>query len=660
MDNVQIAEVLPLKLNLEQGFYYKIPLLLKDRAAVGKRVAIPFRNKRKVGIVLDIFCESTLKELKEIEEVLDPIPILSEAVLSLARWIARYYLCSIGTIVSHIVPARVSPKKIVSFLNDVPVFNTILEEKNIGDGKLIKPILFHYYDIKERDLYYFQMIESIIQGGRQVLVLVPDQFSSSELKKKLVKKYGKSLVTFSQKVSSAQKYLRFLTVQSNDIKIVIGTRSSIFLPFRKLGLVIVEREESTLYKEERMPRYHAREVALARGLLESFQVILGSPAPSLESYRWGLGENYLLKTQKQQVLTEQNELLQTIFVDLEKEKSFQRVISYKLQELIAQCLREKKGIVLFLNRRGFAGYIYCGKCGKVLKCPYCNSLMSYRKGGNRGFLICSKCEKKIDENWNCPTCGEKSLKPMGFGTQYVEDIIHRMFPKAAVQCFDSDTAPNIKVQQQILRKYKSGEIDILIGTQLLINRLDFQHTALTGFILIDHLLNIPDYHSAENTFQLVLQVSLKLREQKKAKILLIQTCQPEHHTLLALKEWNYSLFYQNEMALREELEYPPFSRIIKIGFIGADRELVKKEAQEFREFIEQSAISSLVGRGVLLRDDKLFRINEMGDSEVSFLFKIKEQNKKFEEVRKLLHPFILKYQRNKVKLIIDVEPIKLY
>lgn len=660
MEDVQIAEVLPLKLNLEQGFYYQIPLPLKDKAAVGKRVTIPFRNKKKVGIILDIFCESTIKELKEIEEILDPIPILSEAVLSLAKWITGYYLCSIGTIISHIIPAKVSPKKVISFLNDFPILNSILEEKNIGDGKLIKPILFHYYNIKERDLYYFQMIENAIQEGRQVLVLVPDQFSNSELKKKLVKKYGKYLVTFNQNVSSAQKYLRFLTVQSNDIKIVIGTRSSIFLPFRKLGLVIVEREESSLYKEERMPRYHAREVALARGLLESFQVILGSPAPSLESYRQGLNKNYILKTQKQQILTEQNKLLQTIFVDLEEEKSFQRVISYKLQELIAQCLREKKGIALFLNRRGFAGYIYCRKCGQVLKCLHCNSLISYRKSGNRGLFICSKCGKKIEENWNCPTCGEKSLNPMGFGTQYVEDVIHRMFPKAAVQCFDSDTAPNIKTQQQILRKYKSGEIDVLIGTQLLINRLDFQHTALAGFILIDHLLNIPDYHSAENTFQLVLRVTSELREQKKAKILLIQTCQPEHHALLALKEWNYSLFYQNEMALREELGYPPFSKIIKIGFIGADRELVRKEAQEFREFMEQSAISSLVGRSVLFRDDKLFRINEMGDSQICFLLKIKEQNKNFEEVRKLLHPFILKYKRNKVKLIIDIEPIKLY
>ncbi|HOF03146.1 MAG TPA: primosomal protein N' [Atribacterota bacterium] len=660
MNNQKIAEVLPLKLNLNHGFYYLIPEHLKGEVEAGKRVIIPFRNKKKVGIILTVSTETEFRDLKEIEEVLDPVPLLSKEVLALTSWIADYYLCPRGTIISLIAPTQIFTKKIAALVERNSLIKPVMPKRLTGSNDSAEPILFQYRSFKERDLYYLHLIENTIEQDRQVLILIPDQFSAGGLKKRLTKIYGKSLAFFDKKVSTTQKYLRFLSVQQDDLKVVIGTRSSIFLPFGRLGLIIVEREESPLYKEERAPHYHAREVALARGLAEPCQVILGSPAPSLESYWQSSKKNYSLKTREDHNDTVQKSFLTTYVVDLEKEKSFQRVISYQLQELISRNLQEKKGIVLFLNRRGFAGYIFCAHCGQVLKCTHCNSLLSYIKEGNKRFILCPKCGEKVPENRLCPRCGEKALKPMGFGTQYVADIVRRMFPKAVVQCFDSDIAPNLRIQQQLLNRFKKREIDILIGTQLLSGKLDYQKVELMGFILIDHLLNIPDYRSAEITFQLMYQIALNLEEQKKPKTLLIQTCQPEHHSLQAIKKLNYPLFYQQEIELRKELEYPPFTRMIKVDFIGSGRESVKKEAQEFREFIGQSGIGPMVGRHIFLSEDNRIRTDQKGDNQLGFLLKILEKNHNFEKVRQILFPYILKYPKNKVKLMVNVEPLKLF
>ena len=687
MSNNNVAEVIPLKINLNHGFYYLIPLPLKGVAEVGKRVIIPFRNGKKVGIIVNIIESAEFQNLKEIEEVLDPVPILSREILLLTDWMAKYYLCPKGIILSSIIPHRVSAKKIGAFLSNgtiAEIFprrerniyriknsennNTIKDEQYnlfpsqsaLIDEKKYKPILFHYHSYRERDLYYVHAIMEAVEEGKQVLLLLPDQYSCKELKEKLAKKLGKSLAVFDKNVSQAEKYLRFIQVQNEILKVVIGTRSSIFLPFSNLGLIIVEQEGSTLYKEERTPRYHAREVAEKRGLLESAQVILASGTPSIESYWQGLSSDFYLKSKETISNTKEKRLLQTLLVDLEEEKSFQRVISFQLQQEIVQCLREKKGVVLFHRRRGFASYICCTHCGQVIKCPDCNSLLSYHEIEKKGFQICNKCGKRIPYSRYCPKCGEKTLKPMGFGTQYVEEIARRMFPRAVIQRFDRDVAPNLRIQQQLLKKFKEGEINILIATQLLFSRLNYQTVGLIGIILIDHLLNIPDYRSAEDTFQFVYQIALHLLEERTAKILLIQTCLPEHHSLQAIKELNYPLFYQREIMLRKELEYPPFTRIIKVDFSGVSEEHLKDSVQEFREFIKKFNSREATEKDIFFNDLHPLVVKDKGKSRVSFLIRVKNEKDNFERIREDLFPFVLKFQRNRVKLIVDVEPTKLY
>ncbi|MDD4895775.1 MAG: hypothetical protein PHS21_03285, partial [Atribacterota bacterium] len=209
-------------------------------------------------------------------------------------------------------------------------------------------------------------------------------------------------------------------------------------------------------------------------------------------------------------------------------------------------------------------------------------------------------------------------------------------------------------------RFQEGEIDILIGTQLLFQKLNFQQVYLVGFILVDHLLNIPDYRSAEITFQFIYRVILSLLEQKKPKILLIQTCQPEHHSLQGIKGLSYPLFYQKEITLRKELEYPPFTKIIRIDFAGASQDLVRKSALEFGEFIHKSDVWSIMGRDTVINEDNLLIVKDKGRNRVSLLVRIQNEKQNFEQVRKKMFPYVLKYQKHKVKLVIDVEPIRLY
>lgn len=682
MNSYKVAEVIPLKMNLNHGFHYLIPPSLKEMAEVGKRVTVPFRNNKKIGIITNIFEETELKNLKEIEDVLDPVPILSGKVLALIDWMSRYYFCPKGLVISSIIPYRISSKKIASILEDHSFnnrpfskeddkcnaininnyqHNSLSAEQALSIDKAGKPILFHYHSYRERDLYLINLIMKTIREKKQVLILIPDQFSCRRFREKLAKILGKSLVVFDKNASPSQKYLRFIAVQKEETKVVIGTRSNVFLPFLNLGLIIVEQEESALYKEERVPRYNAREVALTRGLLESVRVVLSSGAPSVESYWHGLNKKFLLKKRKNTLCPERKNYPETFLINLEEEKSFQKIISFQLQQQIVKYHKEERGIVLFFKRRGFASYISCTHCSQVLKCPNCNSLLSYHKEtGKRGIQICNKCGKRIQHSRICPKCGNPSLKPMGFGIKYIEEMVRQMFPKATIQCFDRDIAPSLREQTQLVNRFKKGEIDILITTNFLFRRIDYRQVGLVGFILIDSLLNIPDYKSAEDTYQFINQIALHLLEQKTEKSLLIQTYLPDHHSLQAVRSSGYSLFYQKEIALRKELEYPPFTKIVKIDFIGANESQIRESIQHLKDNISGSHLKDSIGKDIFLNDIYPVTVPDKNRVIASLLIRIKTEKKECEELEDLLYAYILNAQKRQVRLLVDVGPIKLY
>lgn len=684
MNKKNIAEVIPLNIHLDKGFHYLVPPHLEEMADIGKRVKIPFRNKKRIGVIIEIIGETDVKNIKEIEEVIDPFPVISREVLALTDWISKYYLYPKGTIINHIIPSQTSRKKIASFLvNNSDIKNTedsnmskILLKENVfhksnqpgtifGNKKFEnkndapKPLLFHYHNYKVRDRYYLEWIRKVVQQGKQVLILIPDQWCCTQLKKRMSEKYGKEFGIFDKKVNQTQKHLRFIRVERGDVKVVIGTRSNIYLPFQNLGLIIVEQENSLLYKEERAPRYNAREVALARGELGLFKVILGSFAPSIESYWQSKNQIYTIKTKKRLIQSHGN-FPEVHIVNMEEEKSFQRIISFRLQQQIIQCLKVKDKVVLFINRRGFANYMVCSQCGRVIKCPDCNHLLSHHIEGNTKWVVCHICGKKVAMEQTCPSCGKGEIKSLGVGTQYVETLIRKMFPRKEIQRLDIDIAPRINNQKKITNEFNQGKIDILIGTQLLFRELNYQHVGLLGFILADHLLNIPDYRSAELSFQFIYQLALNFADRKKSKELLIQTYQPKHHSLQAIEQLNYPLFYQKEMMIRNELEYPPFTKMIKIDFVGKIRDQVQKNAIDFINYTHQSGLASKFELGFQISRENLIIVKEKDKNRASFVLRINSKKQTMDCFKERLFHYISKYQSHDVKLVIDVDPMKMY
>ena len=666
MNRKNVAEVIPLKININKGFHYLIPPDMSETADIGKRVQVPFRNKKITGVISRIVSDTDIKNIKEIEEVIDPIPILSPEIFRLLDWISNYYLCPIGTIITHIVPARASRKKIDSYLQTAGkikknIFSYYKQESFTFDGAFsentddsLQEIFFHYKNFTIRNRYYQRCISKVIQQGKQVLILVPDQHCCGQFKKIISHKYGDLLGIFDRKVSQTQKYIRYLQVARGDIKIVIGTRSNVFLPFQNLGLVIVEQENSFLYKEERMPRYNARDVALKRGRSGLCPVILGSFAPSMESYWNVIKQRYIFKSEKRLSSACQN-YPEIQIVNLEEEKSFQKIISFQLQQKIIQCLKKDEKIILFHNRRGFAGYMICSQCGHVSKCPECNHLLACHVEGDTSFIVCHVCGTKVKMEKNCPECGNGKIKPLGFGTQHVEIFVKRMFPRATVQRLDVDIAPKAVIQRKIINQFKQGEIDILIGTQLVFRELDFQNVGMIGIILADCLLNLPDYKSAELTFQFMYQLALNLATKKELKNLIIQTYQPEHHSLQAIANMNYELFYEKEMMTREELDYPPFTKMIKIGFIGRKREKVKQSALDFLNYVSDSGLISKYDLGLQFKKENLVIVREKDKNRTDYVLKINSQKQDIGYLKRSLFQYILKFKSNDVKLVIDMD-----
>lgn len=685
MDKRNVAEVIPLGIKLNKTFHYLIPVEFKDKIDIGERVKVPFGNKKIAGLIINFLNNSDIRNLKQIEDILDPIPILSQELLNLVEWMAEYYICPKGTIINHIIPSKVSRKKVTSFFNqkkyqelynnsDKAINKNKDNSKNIIDqgllftGKSIapsyyknKPILFQYHSYEVRDRYYNQCIRKTLQEGKQVLILIPDRWSCVQLKKKLVEKYGGKIGIFDKKVDQSQKYLRYIEAQLGDIDIVVGTRSNIFLPFKNLGLIIIEQENSILYKEERIPRYNAKEVAIKRSIQNGSRVIMGSYAPDIESYSYATSANpeYIFRHERN--LTKYNLKIPKIqLINMEEEKSFQRVISFKLQQEIAHCLKEKKQIALFLNRRGFAGYLACSQCGHVLRCPECNHPLSYHVDGGSSTVICHVCKKTFKMIKNCPECGNGKIKPLGAGTQNVETLIKRMFPKSTIKRLDIDIASGISAQKKIINEFNKGEIDILIGTQIIFRQMNYNNVGLIGFILADHLLNLPDYRSAELSFQFISQLTIDLAERKEEKTIMIQTYQPEHHSLQSLVKLDYEGFYQKEMEIREELDYPPITKIIKIDFIGKTRENVKKNTNNFLNYINNSGLSSKYDLGSQLNKDNLVIIRDKDNYRTSCMLRINEQKQDILSFKNSLFEYISKYQLHGVRLLVDINPIKMY
>jgi len=433
-----------------------------------------------------------------------------------------------------------------------------------------------------KTLCYIDMIEHVVNSGKQAIMLIPEIALTFQTVMRFHERFGDRVSYMHSRLSPGERYDQFERARAGEIDVMIGPRSALFTPFNDIGVIIIDEEHEGSYKAENMPRYHARETAGERARIAGASLILGSATPSVEAeYRARRGE-YRLFTMESRPTG--GNLPKVSIVDLREElkRGNRSMFSIELQDLMRDRLDKKEQIMLFLNRRGYSGFINCRKCGHVMKCPHCDvSLTSHRDG----YLSCHYCGYRTPMVKTCPECGSRYIGGMRAGTEQVEESIHRLFPDAGILRMDGDTTKKKGDYDNILSAFKDGKADILIGTQMIVKGHDFPNVTLVGIIVADLSLNSADFRASERTFDLLTQAAGRAGRGSKEGEVVIQTYSPEHFCIEAAAHQDYNSFYSQEIVYRELCAYPPVSHLMKVLIEGEKENIVKKEADTLKNLL---------------------------------------------------------------------------
>lgn len=430
---------------------------------------------------------------------------------------------------------------------------------------------------------YMEMIEHVIAEGKQAIVLIPEIALTYQTVMRFYQRFGDRVSIINSRLSKGERYDQMIRAKRGEINVMIGPRSALFTPFERLGLIIIDEEHEGTYKSEQTPRYHARETAIARAAMEGASVVLGSATPSMEAfYKAVTGEFRLLRLPER---AKQRAMAHVTVADMRKEleKGNRSIFSDALRSLMEDRLKKKEQIMLFLNRRGYAGFISCRSCGHVVKCPHCDvSLSSHRNGK----LVCHYCGYEQPMVTSCPECGSSHVGGFRAGTQQIEELLLREFPQAKVLRMDMDTTKQKDGHEKILAAFSSGEADILVGTQMIVKGHDFGNVTLVGVLAADLSLYADDYRAGERTFQLLTQAAGRAGRGEKAGEVVIQTYSPEHYSIVAAAKQDYEQFFQEEMTYRALMGYPPASQLMAVLVSCKEEELLEIACHYLKAYAE--------------------------------------------------------------------------
>ncbi len=827
MKNFYVNVALPVPVN--KLFTYIVPDELKEDVQVGKRVIVPFGKQEMTGIIVDITNQSGWHKLKEIKDVLDPKPIISDEMLKLTKWVADYYLTSWGEVLKIALPSgtvveskriiklvrkpdeetlsrieksfpkraqilkflltensevsiktlknKFKFKNIYSLINSLESLGFIEIEKYLPEQKAkakfekyikiskshtddLKKLTFEIsqlersspkqaevlvylinkfkkgeieislsdvlkatgssaqtikklsekglveifqkevvrkfeYEFEEPDkkielnehqkkalaeikksiesgkfktflLYgvtgsgktqvYIEAIKEVINLGKTAIVLVPEISLTPQIVNRFKKNFGEIVGVIHSKMSIGERYDSWRMIKEGIYKIVIGPRSAIFAPLEKIGLIVVDEEQESSYKQfDNPPRYNARDVAIMRANLNNAVVILGSATPSLESYYNAKIGKYHLLVLPERVDKAKMPKIEIVDMIKERKENNKTSISKLLNQKIKERIDRKEGIIIFQNRRGYSTYIECQDCGYVEMCDNCSVTLIFHMAQNH--LRCHYCGFVKSVPDSCRRCGGIKLKLKGVGTQKVEDEISHIFPEAKVIRMDLDTTAGKKSYDKIMQKFANGEADILLGTQMVAKGLDFSRVTLVGVISADIPMLIPDFRSSERTFQLLTQVAGRSGRSEKEGEVIIQTFQPEHYIFDYIVNHKTLEFYERELKIRQDLNYPPFTRLILIEFKGENEKDVDSASNEFAKELKSKIHNPIQILGpapaaipkikrnyryhIIMKIPKQF--DKSGKQVAQVIWQLKEK-------------FETRLNSKGVKLIIDVDP----
>ena len=536
-----------------------------------------------------------------------------------------------------------SDKRVVLNLEQRSVVSRVLEVKNTYWGFLLYGVTG-----SGKTEVYMNIIEGVLEQGRSAIVLVPEISLTPQIVSRFVSRFGKRVAILHSGLSDGEKYDEYRKIMDGSVSIVVGARSAVFAPFKNLGVIIIDEEHSSTYKQDNHPRYHARDVAILRAKYHKCPVLLGSATPSLESMARAGNKIYELLTLTKRAGV--SNLPSVHVVDMKEEVKRRRFIFSKLlDDKIREKLERNEQIILLLNRRGYSSISVCNACGEVMKCPNCDISLTYHK--TSGMLRCHYCSYSIKKYLVCPKCGSKEFNDYGLGTQKLEEELLLRY-NARVVRMDMDTTSKKGMHQKIIEDFGNHKYDILVGTQMIAKGLDFPLVTLVGVINADASLNVPDFRSSERTFQLLCQVSGRAGRSSNKGEVVIQTYNNNHYSIMLARNHDYMRFYQEEMKIRKQLNYPPYYYLILVRISTHDYDASFEEARKIRDYLYNNLSGDTIVLGPSMAG--VFRVDNVYYQQCIIKYK------KDDKLRSVLTNIDERYKNNsRVKVEIDVEPNRL-
>jgi primosomal protein N' (replication factor Y) (superfamily II helicase) len=678
---------------IEQVLTYSVPSRLERVIRAGQRVRVPLGRGTQLAVGycvrIDAVAPADLERarIKQVVDVLDPLPLIDSTMLELTRWIADYYACSWGQALDAVVPAGVKkhagtrvgtflmvPDEIRAGLHDEilkrrlpPKQTAVLEVLSRSDEPLtvadvcrmakstpgpiqalrkaglvravkrrlpvglsttnnsddslpgataskgpprpdltaeqaatlerlvpaiesdaFATFLIHGVTGSGKTEVYLAAIEEVVARGREAIVLVPEISLTPQTIRRFRRRFASVAVLHSH-MSDAERHRHWQSIASGEVQVVVGARSAVFAPARRLGLIVVDEEHESSFKQETTPRYNARDVAVMRARMEHVPVLLGSATPSLESWRNAERGRYTRLAMPSRVGGRPMPGVEII--DMRDEKAAVGGLSESLRQAMVQALDQGGQIILLLNRRGFHTFVLCPRCGHVVKCHACDVATTYHR--SRHILMCHTCDAERACPPACPGCGAPALHYGGIGTERLEREIRAAFPAVVARRMDSDTMRSPGSHEEVLGAFKAGVVRILLGTQMIAKGLDFPNVTLVGVVNADTALHLPDFRAAERTFQLVAQVAGRTGRGDRPGRVLVQTYAPDHPAIRAAAKHDFLEFAQNELPEREKYGVPPYGRLVRLIARGSDERGVSSYMKDVAAGLRLAADSSV-------------------------------------------------------------------
>lgn len=493
---------------------------------------------------------------------------------------------------------------------------------------------------------YLHVIKAVIDLDKEAILLVPEISLTPQIVKIFKERFLDKVAVLHSGLSIGEKYDEWRKIQKGLVKVAVGARSAIFAPFKNLGVIIIDEEHESSYKQDEMPKYHAREVAKFRAQYNQATIVLGSATPSLESYARAFRNVYNLLEIKKRATNTNLPKTEIINMTDEFKNGNLSIISDKLKYAIIDRVSKNEQIILLLNRRGYDNFLMCRSCGYTIMCDNCDISLTYHKSINR--LKCHYCGNEQKVISKCPKCGSNHIKGFGYGTQKVEEELMKLFPNINIIRMDVDTTSNKGDHEKLLKAFRMKKAEILLGTQMIAKGLDFHDVTLVGVLSADTILKLPDFRSAEKTFQLVTQVSGRAGRHKENSEVIIQTYNPEHYGIILAANNNYKAFFNREMQLRKLGKYPPYYFLSQIVVSDEIFQQTMKEANKIANYLKRHLSKEVVVLGPVIPQIK--RINNIYQTQIIIKYR-KEPN-----LKKVLNDILISYNDKKIHLAIDMYP----